>query len=145
VHGATDRARIALILLDGFVALTAVGGGLVMVAGVDRFPPEWLEGSPFADYLVPGLILTLVGVVAGWACLAAWRRLERAAEASAVAGAVLVGWIAGEIVILQRHSAEQDPRSPTEAIYLVIGVLITAVGLLAAVRRRSAAGAVGAG
>jgi hypothetical protein len=136
----TGRPRVALILLDGFVALTAVGGGLLMVAGIDRFPPEWLEGSPFSDYTLPGLILTLVGVVAAVAALAAGRRVDRAAVASAFAGAVLVGWIAGEIVLLQRNGAEQDPRSPTEAIYFVVGVAIAVLGILSAAGRRSRGG-----
>jgi predicted tellurium resistance membrane protein TerC len=127
-----------MILLDGFVALTAGGGGIVMAVGVDRFPPEWIEGSPFADYFLPGVILTLVGITAAVAAVAAWRRSRWAAETSASTGAVLVGWIAGEIVLLQRNGADQDPRSPTEAIYLAVGILILGLGLLAAIRNRRA-------
>jgi MYXO-CTERM domain-containing protein len=127
------------MVLDGFVALTAVGGGLLMVAGIDRFPPEWLEGSPFSDYLLPGVILTVVGVIAAVAAVAAWRRSRWAAETSALAGAVLAGWIAGEIVLLQRNGADQDPRSPTEAIYLVVGLAMLGLGLAGTIRRRTPA------
>ena len=134
-----NRTRIALVLLDGFVGLTALGGGLAMAAGIDRFPPEWLRGSPFADYALPGLILMLVGAVAAVAAATAWRRVHRAAEASALAGAILVGWILGEIAILHRNGAAQDPRSPTEAIYLLVGVAILGSGLESALRRSSSA------
>ena len=56
-------AEVALLILAGFVALTAIGGGIALAAGLEgeRFPAEWLEGSPFEDYRVPGLILAGVG------------------------------------------------------------------------------------
>ena len=46
----------ALIVLDGFTALTAIGGGIALAVGLerDRFPPERLRGTPFCSYLVPG-------------------------------------------------------------------------------------------
>ncbi len=44
-----------------FLALGALGGGAALVAAPDgsimQMPPSLLEGSPFKDYLIPGLIL----------------------------------------------------------------------------------------
>jgi hypothetical protein len=52
--------RIALAAL-GFLALGAIGGGALMVAAPDGHLMQWdtsmLAGSPFGDFLVPGLIL----------------------------------------------------------------------------------------
>jgi hypothetical protein len=54
--------RGALIVLNGSTALTAAGGGLALATGMEgtRFPVELLSGTPFASYLVPGLILAIV-------------------------------------------------------------------------------------
>ncbi len=43
--------RILISLLTGFVALTAIGGGIAMLVGAEaeRFPLEWLQGTPFTD------------------------------------------------------------------------------------------------
>lgn len=55
---------VVLLTLDAFVALTALGGGVALVAGLEegRFPLEWLRGTPFTSYTLPGLLLAaLVG------------------------------------------------------------------------------------
>src|SRR5512135_3821044 len=64
-------ARLALVGLDGFAALTAICGGIALAAGLEasRFPATWLQGTPFASYLLPGLILA--AVVGGSAAVAA--------------------------------------------------------------------------
>jgi len=65
----TKRAtRITLLVVEAFVAVTAVAGGLSLMVGalvpdlatVLSPPVEYLEGSAFSSYLVPGLALALV-------------------------------------------------------------------------------------
>lgn len=107
-------------LVHGLVALTAIAGGIGLTSGLDPFPAEWLVGTPFSTYVVPGLLLA--GVVGGSALAASWllvRRHPDAWLASIVAGAVLTGWIAVEMAILQQ------PTTPTalEVGYLVLGLL----------------------
>ena len=43
--------RVALFVVDVFVAVTAVGGGIALIAGpeADRFPIDWLTGTPFSS------------------------------------------------------------------------------------------------
>jgi hypothetical protein len=130
------KIRVALLVLDVFVALSAIGGGLAVVAALDRFPPEWLHGSPFSDYSIPGLILA--GVVGGSAAAAAvvlWRRPRLGVPASALAGAILAGWVVGEIVILNQNGAATSPRSPTEGLYLVVGTVMVMSGIVALIVR----------
>ena len=122
----TRRTRVALFVLDTFVALSAIGGGLAIVASLDRFPPEWLRGSPFGDYVIPGLILaSIVGGSTGAAAAIVWRRPRLGISASAAAGLVLAAWIVGEVIILNQNGAPTSPRSPTEALYLIVGVAMT--------------------
>ena len=78
--------RVVLFIVDLFVALTAIGGGIALFTGLEsdeRIPPEWLDGTPFKSYVIPGLILAVV--VGGSAAIAtfatyyscsAWRGTE---------------------------------------------------------------------
>lgn len=125
--GSINPARVALVALDGFTALTAVGGGLALATGRegDRFPAELLKGTPFDSYTVPGLILAgVVGGTATVATVATMRSPKVGARASLLAGLALMGWIVGEVLILPKSA-----RSLWEAGYFVTGVLMVALGL----------------
>ena len=119
-------ARIALLALTGFSALTAIGGGTALVLGLDRFPPSWISGTPFRSYVVPGLILAfVVGGSALIAFLLAWRPGVAAAWASGAAGSIMMGWIVGEVLILNQPAAP----TPIEVMYFSIGALTLALGM----------------
>jgi hypothetical protein len=121
-------ARIALTIVDWFVALTAAAGGFALVSGAEamRFPPDMLRGTPFSDYLVPGLILAVVvGGSATAAGALTWLRPAAGARASVAAGLVLMGWIAGEVVLLGASA-----RSWLEPFYFALGLSMLTLGLL---------------
>ena len=46
---------VVVILLEGLLALTAAAGGIGLLTGMNAPVPEWLSGSPFNDYTIPGL------------------------------------------------------------------------------------------
>lgn len=120
--------RSALVVVNAFVALTAIGGGVALAAGLEanRFPLEWLQGTPFRSYLIPGLILA--GVVGGSAAVAAvvtLRAPHAGGPASIVAGIALLGQITGEILLLN-----QPAWSKLEVFYFALGALMVALGLL---------------
>jgi len=128
--------RGTLLVLDGMVALTAVPGGVALALGAEdqRFPTAWLRGTPFRTYRVPGALLS--GLVGGSAALAAVqlvRRGDAGARWSVPAGLILMGWIGGEILLLD----QPDPGSPVELGYLAAGLAMTGLGL------RTSAGADG--
>lgn len=56
------RVRLALVVLELFVALGAVAGGIALLRGTftQGIPVAWLAGTPFSDYTVPGLVLAVV-------------------------------------------------------------------------------------
>ena len=124
--------RITLMVATGFVAVTALAGGVALVVGslapdlatVLSPPAEYLEGSPFGSYLVPGLVLGLVlgGVhVVAFVLLA--RRHPRALLAAVVAGYAAVIWIVVQMTII--------PFSPLQAVYVVMGLVEIGLVLLA--------------
>ncbi len=122
-----SAVQVVLVVIDLFVALTAVGGGIAMAADIDKkVDPAWLEGTPFQSYRVPGVLLA--GIVGGTALLAAVVTALDATSGgivSVIAGVILAGWIVAEVIILNQ------PGAPTaiEVLYVVIGLSMISIGL----------------
>ena len=118
--------RLALLLLQGVIALNAVGGAVYGLAGAEAVPREWLEGTPFRSYLVPSLIL-LIGVGGGmaFAGILSLRDSIRAPEAAMAAGLVLVGWISVQVVVI----VPEGGFSWLQPTMLVAGLLVFWLGL----------------
>jgi hypothetical protein len=120
--------RILIVVITSLIALTAIGGGIAILTGVDEFPLEWLRGTPFMDYTIPALILVIV--VGGSALVAAitvTARLTIGVFASIVAGLMMAGYVGVEVLILK-----QVPPGPTfiEGMYFLLGVLVFDLGIL---------------
>jgi hypothetical protein len=141
VFGGTQLFRICgatLFVASVFVASTAVFGGITVATGVDKFPAGWLIGTPFSSYLIPGLILAIVvGGSATVAVVATLRRAHAGALTSMLAGAILLGWLVGERLILP-PAAFSPQFWWLEAIYIAAGLMMVAPALavLWAERRR---------
>jgi hypothetical protein len=123
-------SRMALILISGVVALTAIGGGLALVLGLEQanYGAELLETTPFTSYLWPGLILAVVvGGSAAAATVASIRQPALGGAIAVVAGGLLIGWIVGEMLLLEQ------PSEPTvvEVLYLLAGLAMILLGALA--------------
>jgi hypothetical protein len=122
--------RIALFAIDLFVALTAIGGGIALAAGLEsqaRIPPAWLDGTPFTSYLIPGLILAVVvGGSAAIAALAVYTSSTAGGAASILAGVLLMGFILTEVMLLNQPSR----WTGTEVFYFGVGLLMSLLGLV---------------
>jgi hypothetical protein len=71
------------------------------MSGAEDVPREWLEGSPFDDYFIPGLVLFVaVGGSLLAAATAVFAGLRRARHAALAAGLVVLGWLAVETLII---------------------------------------------
>lgn len=143
-HGApTQRlARAGLLVTEAFVALTAIAGGSVLIIGallpeaatVMSPPEDYLIGTPFESYLVPGLLLAIV--VGGLHAAAFVLELTRNAWhllAATTAGFAVLIWIFVQMVFI--------PFSFLQAVYFVAGLVeLGLVQLALGVTRVSAAG-----
>ncbi len=115
---------VTLFVASVFVALTAVFGGITLAMGVDKFPAEWLDGTAFSSYLIPGVILAVVvGGSAVAAAIATLRSTNTGALTSILAGAILLGWLVGERLILPR-AAFPPQFQWLENIYIAAGLLM---------------------
>lgn len=117
-------ARITLLIVQAFVAVTALAGGLALVVGsVDPAmgsvlipPSEYLAGSPFGSYLIPGvLLIVLVAGVHGVAFFAVLWDSRWRTVLSAVGGFSCLIWIFVQMVYI--------PFSFLQALYFVIGLV----------------------
>jgi hypothetical protein len=124
--------RVAVVVVNLFAALSAFAGALGLVVGYMDVPVSELQGTPFADFTVPALLL---GFVVGGSALAAaliailgphrialFEPLRLDALMSAIAGCIMVGWMTIEIAMIGLDTWVQ-------ALYLVVGALL--IGLAA--------------
>lgn len=119
-----DRlARTTLLVVTGFVAVTAFLGGLALTVGALAPslatalspPPAYLVGTPFTSYLVPGLILALVvGGTHAVAFVLVLRTHAWGDVASAVAAFAVLIWIFIQMIYI--------PFSFLQAVYFAAGI-----------------------
>lgn len=119
--GRPPRARRVLIAMEAVMAVSAFGGAWYAIGGAPDVPTEWLRGTPFDDYVVPGVILGAVvgGSQVAAAVTARWRR-RHARAASLGAAVVLLTWIVTQLAMIGYVS----PLQPIVLAWaLVTGVL----------------------
>ena len=92
--------RVTLIVLELIVAVNAFGGAIYALSGAPTVPVEWLRGTPFRDYTVPGLFLLAGGLGMVLAAVAQLSRWPAAARWSEIVGALLMLWIIVQVAII---------------------------------------------
>ena len=117
----TGILRALLILVTGFLAVTAIAGGAALLTGVLAPGPELLAGSVFTSYAIPGL--SLMVVVGGGALVTTilLLRCNHWALPAALTGAVIVVFELVEIAII---GSEPGVARNLQALYLAVGVAI---------------------
>lgn len=125
---------VGLLLVQG---LSGLAGGFGLIGDPTGealgIPVEWLEGSPFRDYLIPGIVLFVVlGLEPLVVARAVWFGRPWSPPAAGLVGAALVVWIAVQILVIGYQA-----RPPLQAVYGTLGVLLVGVSVLPSVRRFS--------
>jgi hypothetical protein len=118
--------QLALLFLEGVIALNAVGGAVYGLAGAEGVPREWLDGTPFRSYAIPSLILLVTvggGMALAWSLMlvdSSW-----APEAAIAAGLILVGWIVVQVGVI----VPDGGFSWLQPTMLAAGLLVSWLGL----------------
>jgi hypothetical protein len=124
-------ARITLLSAQAFVAITALAGGLALIVGSldpDRVPVivpprEYLAGSPFSSYLVPGMsLIVLVAGVHAAAFVTTIARSRWAMPLAAAGGFACLIWIFIQMIYI--------PFSVLQALYFAVGLIELGVTML---------------
>ena len=97
--------KTLLFILITFIAASAILSGLLMMSSpygeILNLPLSLLEGTPFKDYLIPGLLLTTI--VGGTNLLAILYNLQRHANRynwAMASGIVISGWIITQMILI---------------------------------------------
>ena len=111
-----------LFILVSFIAVTSTLSGLLMISnpdgGILNLPLSLLDGTPFKDFLIPGILLTTI--VGGVNLLAVFYNMQRHANRYnwAIAGGIMIsGWIIVQMILI--HAVHW-----LHFLYLGIGILI---------------------
>ena len=142
-----ERVLIGGLLFEGVLALA---GGAMLVAAPSgallQMPPEWLQGTPFGSYLIPGTVLALaLGVLPIVSAAALWRApsipamhaIERALGfdtawlASFASGMAIMIWIVTQVAMVQMFH-------PMQAFIFTLGASVVLLASLPAVRNKHA-------
>jgi len=120
--------RIALVVLEAFVALSAVAGGIALLTGTfaQGIPVAWLQGTPFSDYTIPGLVLAIVvGGGMGVAAVTVFIHREWAVLISVVAGILMVNFEVVEAASVDSKAGNRLPlMAGLQVFYFVLGLAI---------------------
>ena len=127
--GTRQVARWLLVVFEVVIAINAVYGGIGLMVNGMGMPRDWLDSTPFHSWTVPGLfLLAVIAVPMSVAAVGELARWRRADAASVVAGVVLVGWIAVQLLVLRRYFILQP-------VLGVAGALVVALAWWAHPRR----------
>lgn len=134
------RNNRSLAIFQIFNGLSALAGGVGLMSdpsgGNVAMETEWLEGTPFSTFLIPGIILFVVngiGNVTGF--FLTLRKHFYAAEIGLVFGAVMMGWIIVQVILIGYMSFLQPLYFATGLVQLYFGY-----ALRSAIQRPSASG-----
>jgi hypothetical protein len=131
------KVYIGLGAIQAFIGLGALGGGFMLVRDPSgsalELPMSLLEGSPFPDFLIPGMFLFAVnGVGSMIGAGLSFTRRRYAQEIAIVLGAILVAWIVIQVVIISSFHW-------LHVLYFILGVVELGIGFYIRRRRFQAA------
>ncbi len=118
-------ARVALIIMSIFLSLTAIAGGIALVARINAPNTAELNNSIFGGTTVPGLALAVL--VGGGALLATILLLRRNkfATVSAAAAAVMIMFF--EFVEVQAIGSPAGVAKALQWLYFGLGTAMSVV------------------
>ena len=124
--------RITLFVLVVFGALTTLAGGVGLLTGIIGAPLQWLEGSPFIDYTVPGLAL---GIIVGGSMLLAAATIftgrQIGVRASGFAGLAMMIFEIVEVAVIDPYVGNWLSLALTlQLFYFALGLAIFVLAII---------------
>ncbi|MDX1639742.1 MAG: hypothetical protein R3281_17410 [Balneolaceae bacterium] len=124
-----------LVILMFFQGLSGTFGGAVLMldpsGALIQLPPAMLEGTPFPDFLIPGIILfTILGFFPLAVAVGLWKKWKWSWFGALLVSVALIIWIEVEIILVG-----YQPDPPLQLIYGLVGLLLLILVLLPPVKR----------
>ena len=125
-----------LMILMLFQGLSGLAGGIGLILDPTgqsmQIPLEWLQGSPFSTYLIPGIVLFAVLGLFPLAVFVGLLKQQRLAWfVSLLIGIALMIWLVVEIMVIGYQS-----QPPLQVIYGLVGIGILTTVLLPSVKKQ---------
>jgi hypothetical protein len=124
--------RITIFILVVFGTLTTLAGGIGLLTGAIAAPLQWLEGSPFIDYTIPGLALAII--VGGSMLLAAatiFTGRQIGVLASGFAGLAMMIFEIVEVAVIDPYVGNWLSLALTlQVFYFALGLAIFVLALI---------------
>jgi len=120
---------ISIVLLFG-LAINAIGGGLFLIIDPSgkaiQIPLDLLEGTPFTNYLIPGLVLFFaIGILSSVVAVLTILKKKYYPWFIILQGFILIGWLTIELIL------NMEFFSPVLHYTLyTIGILLIVFGLI---------------
>ena len=118
---------IFLGVIQAFIGITAIAGGLRMVSnpnGLEDIPIEWLIGSPFTSYFIPGLMLLIViGFGNVFSSVFTFLRKGYSGLVSALLGIFLIIFMTAEVYFVGLQNFLQP-------LYFILGFIVLYLGYI---------------
>lgn len=115
-------------ILQAFNGLSGLAGGFGLITNPDgealAMTTEWLQSTPFSNFLIPGIVLFTfngLGNIAGF--IATLRRHEKAALVATAFGAIMMVWIVAQVSWIGYKSFLQPLYFSTGLLQFVTGFL----------------------
>jgi len=126
------KVHTGLGALQAFIGLGALAGGFMLVKDPSGralgLPISFLEGSPFADFFIPGIFLLLVnGAGSMMGAGYSFTKRRYAPELAMALGLILVAWIVIQVIVIRSFHWIQ-------VLYFMLGAAEFEMGLY--IRRR---------
>lgn len=124
-----------LMILMLFQGLSGLAGGIGLILDPSgqsmQIPLQWLQGSPFSTYLIPGIVLFVVlGLFPLAVFIGLLKQWRLAWVASLLIGIALMIWLIVEIMVIG-----YQPQPPLQVIYGLVGIGILTTVLLPSVKK----------
>lgn len=114
--------RYALGTLLLVIAINAFGGGYYGMSGAKYVPLEWLKGSPFHNYFIPGLFLFVcIGGLSLFSSVAIFKRFKAANTLAFISGMIVILWLIIQVPIIGYVSWMQ----PATAVIAILIISLT--------------------
>lgn len=124
--------RITLFILVVLGTLTTLAGGIGLLTGAIAAPHEWLQGSPFVNYTIPGLTLAII--VGGSMLLAAatiFTGHEFGVLVSGFAGLAMMIFEVVEVAVIDPYAGSSLSLAITlQVFFFVLGLAIFMLALI---------------
>jgi hypothetical protein len=123
IRGSTVRHALGGLLT--FAAVNAFGGGYYALTGAEGVPREWLTGSPFRSYFVPGLVLFAgLGGTFLAAAIAVFARLRMARLAVYASAVITLIWLVVQVMVIGYVSWMQPLTAAIAIVILGLGLTL---------------------